>query len=66
MKNVEMVAFSKSVRFFFNHPIYIYILAQYLSNTEMQYPKIMTKPITEISKYCKKIANIAIFLEWNI
>ena len=38
-------------------------LVQYLSNTEMQYTKIITKPITETLKYRNKIANIAIFSE---
>ena len=41
-------------------------LVHYLLNTEMQYQKNITKPITEISKYRNKIANIAIFSEWNI
>ena len=47
--------------------MYVYtVLVQYLSNTEILYPKNITKPNAEISDYGYEIANIAIFSEWNI
>ena len=41
-------------------------IATNLSNTVMEYHKSIPYPITEISKCRSKIANIAIFSEWNI